>query len=238
MACDEALMARAHQEGVGILRLYSWSHPAITFGRNEALLGRFDRSALEASEFELVRRPTGGRALLHVHELTYAVAVPLPSGHSWRPVYDAINQKLRDALVALGVRARIVGDGEFPALQPAGALCFAVPSTGEIVVDDAKIVASAVWRDQGSFLQQGSILIDGDQGPLESLTNFGALPSGAVATLRSCGVSAGFDELATSIVTAFAGGTVVIDMSDDVQMQRDAELRVNHFREQHWLWRR
>ena len=77
MALDEALVHHAHRQSVGILRIYSWSRPAISFGRNEVLKGRFDPSRLAASDFDLVRRPTGGRALLHVHEVTYAVALPL-----------------------------------------------------------------------------------------------------------------------------------------------------------------
>ena len=238
MACDESLMARAEREGVGILRLYSWSSPAITFGRNESLVGRFDRAALTESGFDLVRRPTGGRALLHMNELTYAVAVPLRSMDSWRPVYDAINHTLCIALHAIGVDARVVGDTEFPALPPANALCFASPSPGELVVDGAKIVASAVWRDRRSFLQQGSILIDGDQAPLEALATRDAISVGAVATLRNCGVTASFDDLAAAMVSTFSNEREVTDATADMQVQRDAGLRVNHFRDMDWLWRR
>jgi lipoate-protein ligase A len=238
MAFDEALMARAHDEDVAIVRVYSWSAPSISFGRNETIRGRFDERRLAASGHQLVRRPTGGRALLHVHEVTYAIALPLPANIGWRSAYDAVNRVLHRALHQLGVQARIVRDDEAAIVPPRGALCFASPAAGEIVVNEAKLVASAVWRDRTAFLQQGSILVDGNQDALQALSGLDAAMVGPVATLRSVGASQDFDSVANALESALSESTNVVCVQPDARLQRDAELRVTHFRDSSWLWRR
>lgn len=238
MALDEALMERARHADAGFLRTYAWSAPAISFGRNEVLRGRFDRAQLESSDFDLVRRPTGGRALLHVHEITYAVALPLHAGIAWRRAYDAVNHFLCAALRRLGVPAQVVDTASGTALPPVDALCFTAPAAGEIVVDGAKLVASAVWRDRNVFLQQGSILTQGDQEPLRNLAGAESLPLGAIATLAACGAPTDYDSVVNALHNTLAAQATVIDATADDELQRDAALRVNHFRDSSWLWRR
>ncbi len=224
--------------GIGVLRIYSWSQPAVSFGRNEALNGRFDRSELENSGYDLVRRPTGGRALLHAHEITYAAAIPLPAGRSWRGAYDSINLILCRALTSLGVPAHIVADNEGIVLPPAAALCFTAPSAGELVAGGAKLVASAVWRDRESFLQQGSILVSGDQEPLRKLSGLAPEMVGQVATLSGCGVSCDFDTVAEALVSALRETATVTTCGPDELKQRVPASRVSHFGDPDWLWRR
>ena len=172
MATDLALLDHARRTGVATLRLYAWTRPTLSLGRHERARGVFDLRALRTAGIDVVRRPTGGRALLHDHEVTYAVAAPAAAG-SLGETYRAVNTLLRSALRSLGVpvdeagRApRGTGAG---ALRPDGAPCFAEPSPGELVVDGAKLVGSAQWRDDGAWLQHGSILLDDDQPRIAAL---------------------------------------------------------------------
>jgi lipoyl(octanoyl) transferase len=237
MAVDAAHLRRARRSGTGILRCYSWSAPAISFGRNERIRGRFDAADLDAAGLQAVRRPTGGRALLHVHEVTYSVALPIADEVSWRTAYDAINRLLCGAMQALGVDARIVPPEAGALMPPAAGLCFAAPSAGEIVVGNAKLVASAVWRERGGFLQQGSIITDGDQELLRRLARAGDSTPAPVATLGACGGPTDPARVALAIRGAFANTALVECWSPDDDLQRDIASCVHEFVEPSWLWR-
>ncbi|MGD9497623.1 MAG: biotin/lipoate A/B protein ligase family protein, partial [Armatimonadota bacterium] len=77
MAVDEAIAAAvARREQPPTLRLYGWAPPALSLGYFQPLDGGIDLAAIRARGYDIVRRPTGGRAILHVHELTYSVSVP------------------------------------------------------------------------------------------------------------------------------------------------------------------
>src|SRR5579859_8229925 len=76
MAVDQALLEEAGHTGCAYLRLYRWTPSCLSFGRNEPALTRYDRDAIERRGIPVVRRPTGGRAVWHQHEVTYAVAAP------------------------------------------------------------------------------------------------------------------------------------------------------------------
>src|SRR4028119_1470164 len=76
MAVDEALAESVRQGGLPVLRLYRWSPRCLSLGRNQPARGRYDTAALAARGIDVVRRPTGGRAVLHDRELAYCAAVP------------------------------------------------------------------------------------------------------------------------------------------------------------------
>ena len=76
MALDEALMSRARRSGETVLRVYGWAAPTLSFGRHQRALGEYDEAALLRAGVGVVRRPTGGRALLHDREVTYSVTAP------------------------------------------------------------------------------------------------------------------------------------------------------------------
>ncbi len=97
MAIDYALLRRA-QRGEACLRLYRWNPACVSFGRNEAALRRYDRDKIQALGLDTVRRPTGGRAVWHEHELTYAVAAPLKPFGSLQQTYQTIHQMIATAL--------------------------------------------------------------------------------------------------------------------------------------------
>jgi lipoyl(octanoyl) transferase len=170
MALDDALLGRARATGECVLRVYAWDRPTLSFGRNQTARGLYDPERLAARGVDVVRRPTGGRAVLHHREVTYSVTAPVgalaPPGAPLGASYARINRLLLAGLSALGVRARLATPaGRAP--LPDGAPCFETPTGGELVVDGAagpsKLVGSAQWREEGALLQHGSILVDDDQ---------------------------------------------------------------------------
>ncbi len=238
MALDHAMLAAASESGETLLRLYSWDRPSVSFGRNQRCEGAYSIARCEAAQIPAVRRPTGGRALLHAREVTYAVAAPNLAAPTLRGGYEAINSLLLDALTALRVpatRAAPTGRTPSPGLAP----CFETPSAGELVVGTQKLVGSAQHRDAGAFLQHGSILLDDDQGLLQSLALVPLPVVPPPATLRAFGV-ADADVVVASIVRALrhtASGDIVV--SDDSWLP-DGHVRtaVSHYRDPLWTWRR
>ena len=232
------MLHTASESGETLLRLYSWDRPSVSFGRNQQCHGIYSAGRCEAAGVPAVRRPTGGRALLHASEVTYAVAAPTSAAPTLRGGYDAINTLLLDALTALGVlatRAAPTGRTPTPGLAP----CFETPAAGELVVGAQKLVGSAQHREAGAFLQHGSILIDDGQGLLQSLAQ---VPLPAVpppATLRALGV-ADADVVRASIVRALrrvASGDIVV--SDDTWLPAGhIQTALSHYRDPRWTWRR
>lgn len=158
MARDAALLAGHRPGDDPVLRLYRWDPPAVTIGYNQDLRA-FDAKALRAAGYDLVRRPTGGRAILHADELTYAVVGSSPGplfGRSLHDSYLSINRALTAFLADLGLQAEVLA-GESLA-QARGVSCFRSAGRHEIRVGGRKIIGSAQRRQRGVFLQHGSIL--------------------------------------------------------------------------------
>jgi lipoyl(octanoyl) transferase len=192
MACDLTLLELARATQIGYIRVYGWSRPTVSFGRNERIVGAISPEMLAASGLDAIRRPTGGRALLHHREVTYSVAIPLIDELRWHHAYAAINELLRLALVNLGVPARISGTSEsavprYPnavsTTDVAGPVCFSGIAAGELAVQDRKLVASSVWRERGAYLQHGSIPIVDDQALLTSAFGKTLMPPEPAAVL-------------------------------------------------------
>ena len=158
MERDRALLA-AHRPGQDpVLRLYRWRPPALSIGYNQDE-GAFDREAAAAAGLDIVRRPTGGRAILHADELTYAVIGTSPGpvfGATLHETYLTINGFLADFLRGQGAEVEI-SEGESRA-EATGAVCFKSAGRHEIAVAGRKLVGSAQRRSGGCFLQHGSIL--------------------------------------------------------------------------------
>jgi lipoyl(octanoyl) transferase len=161
MRADYALMQSA-RGGDGFLRLYRWDPPCLSFGRNESTRRRYNTAAIEALGIDTVRRPTGGRAVWHDRELTYAVAAPIRTFGSLAETYRSIHVMLAAALDRLGASVSLA---TAPRTRPtlAGGSCFASPAGGEIVCNGRKLVGSAQVREGSAFLQHGSILLENDQ---------------------------------------------------------------------------
>jgi lipoate-protein ligase A len=182
MAMDEALLERARASGECFCRVYTWSRPTLSLGRNQTAAGLYDLERAAALGVDIVRRPTGGRAVLHHRELTYAVAGPV-GDESLRAAYERVTRLLTHALRTLGAgvrQAEPAGRAPAPTLAP----CFELPTRDELVLDGRKLVGSAQWREDGAFVQHGSILIDDDQGIIAQLARQPLPPVPPPATLR------------------------------------------------------
>ena len=190
MAIDEQLLAESVRSGSAFLRLYRWDPPALSVGRNQSMDG------IARDGIAVVRRPTGGQAVWHEHELTYAVAAPVSSFGSLRSAYDAIHLRIAAALRRLGVPTELatVRQPVRPSARPTS--CFAVPVGGEILVHGRKLVGSAQVRRRDAFLQHGSILLDGSQ-------DIVSIGSGAATLAAVLDRPVGFEEVAAAIVAAW-----------------------------------
>jgi lipoate-protein ligase A len=186
MALDEALMTYARETRSWVLRVYTWSAPTLSLGRNQTARGGYDLKALGERGIDVVRRPTGGRAILHDREITYAVAGPIDDAGDLRESYVRINRLLLAGLRLLGVGAvDIAGDADRRGREQPGLLpCFHYPSMGEITLDGRKLVGSAQWRCDDALLQHGSILVDDDQIRIASLLIQEGTSMPPAATLR------------------------------------------------------
>jgi len=167
MAVDHAL-ADALPPGEGVLRFYTWDPRTISFGRHEPAAGLYDRAAAAAEGLGFVRRPTGGRAVLHADEITYCVVVPGRALGGARSAYRAIHEGLTAGLRTIGVPAVVAEGGTV--LTPDAGPCFQTPAPGEVVAGGRKLVGSAQARVGGVILQHGSVILRGDQAALTRLT--------------------------------------------------------------------
>ncbi len=212
MAVDEAL-AEAVEAGASppVLRLYRWSPPCLSLGASQPYEAA-DAGFCARRGADVVRRPTGGRAVLHQHELTYLVAAPLggaPLGRELQGAYAAICRALVAGLARLGVEARLAGGVAGQELiRPTQPIpCFIGPAPGEIVVGGRKLVGSAMRRlGARSILQHGSILLDWD-GELQAgclgLPGDGELRAAVVTLHELLGAVPPGEVLTTALVAGF-----------------------------------
>ena len=173
MARDTALLARAARTGETVFSVYSWQRPTLSFGRNQRARGFYDAGKVSSAGLDVVRRPTGGRAILHDREVTYSVTAPLEGAPPLREAYTRINEILLDGLARLGVAAEPALAGGRRAPAPTDRPCFETPTAGELVARGRKLVGSAQWRDDQGVLQHGSILVEDDQSSLSSFVTSG-----------------------------------------------------------------
>jgi lipoyl(octanoyl) transferase len=165
MAVDEAIL---EQIGLGqsppTLRLYAWAPPCLSLGYAQPA-NDVDRARLARLGWDIVRRPTGGRAILHTDELTYAVIGPLDEPRLQGSLLESYH-RLADALLVslqtLSLPAH--ADPEAAPGLAGGPVCFEVPSNYEITVDGKKLIGSAQARRKEGVLQHGSLPLAGDLG--------------------------------------------------------------------------
>jgi lipoate-protein ligase A len=189
MAIDEAIMI-AHREGLvpPTIRFYQWSPAAVSLGYFQDLEKEIDVDVCKNLGIDIVRRPTGGKAVLHDKELTYSFIIrenhPLVND-SILETYKKISGGIIRGLSYLGVKAELVPLREKLKSTLSGnkakskishsdikSICFSVPSQYEVRVEDKKIVGSAQVRKREIVLQHGSLLIELEKDKLFSVFNF------------------------------------------------------------------
>ena len=223
MALDHALMERARRTGECVFRVYSWSQPTLSLGRHQLARGRIDPVVARRMGVALVRRPTGGRALLHHREVTYSVTAPLARDESVRAWYESINEVLLSALHALGAKVEPAAvTGRTP--SPGTASCFVRADTGEISLEGRKLVGSALVRRDDALLQHGSILLDDDQSMLNELLPADELRSEPAGTLRQAlGPHVSLETVAEALFDALGEkGLSTAPMVPDARLDADA----------------
>jgi lipoate-protein ligase A len=240
MALDAGLMDRARETGESVLRVYAWNRPTLSFGRHESVRGRFSPATLGAAGVSAVRRPTGGRVLMHDREVTYSVTAPAVDGEPLAASYRNINSLLLRALSALGVQASESPAG--PPIRPgdpAGLSCFAAPAGGELVVGDRKLVGSAQLRERGAMLQHGSILVDDDQPRIATLASGPVTPPLPAASLRAClGRAPAYEEVRDALLAALVASVPRVTALDARDASRHAAAHRARFASAEWTWRR
>jgi lipoyl(octanoyl) transferase len=235
MAIDRALLERA-KAGESWLRLYAWSPSCLSFGRHEPAGRRYDRERIAALGLDVVRRPTGGRAVWHAGELTYAVAAPAASLGGLREAYAEIHRVIRDAVRGLGAPAELAPPRTATRVD-AGA-CFAAPAGGEVMVGDRKVAGSAQVRADGALLQHGSLLLADDQTMVTRVTRTDAPADRSAPLARLLGRPIGWEEGADAVTRAAAGrwgspGERVDRRADIVERARSL---ASLFRSPAWNW--
>lgn len=180
MAMDEALLT-LHSEGKipPVIRFYEWAPATLSIGYFQQAARDVNLAAVEEQGIGFVRRPTGGRAVLHEHELTYSVIVS--EGHPNMPknvtdAYRVLSEGILKGFHHLGMEAYFsVPDNEEKLndlKKPKSAVCFDAPSWYELVVEGKKVAGSAQTRQKGVILQHGAILLDVDIDKLLSVFHF------------------------------------------------------------------
>jgi lipoate-protein ligase A len=241
MGVDEALADSVRAGGPPVLRFYRWDPPCLSLGRNQPARGQYDPGRMRAHGIQCVRRPTGGRAVLHDRELTYSVALPEDALGGPRAAYAAMNRALVAGLRRLQVPADVQGETGRRAPAPSLAPCFAEPVAGEVAARGRKLVGSAQRRERGVLLQHGSLPLapprfavssllrgrDGDGGetPPACFADFAPVPEWErlVATLAAgCAETLGV-ELVRDCLT------------EDEECR--AEAAAGRHRDPTWLWR-
>jgi lipoate-protein ligase A len=203
MDADLALLDEVAAGAPPALRVYRWDPPALSLGRFQPA-DDVDDAACRRHGVTVVRRPTGGRALLHGADLTYAVALPRPDGVAG--TVDAVYRRLAAGLLAglarLGVTAAVARhDG------PAGPVCFASQQGADLRVGDRKLCGSAQVNRGGVVLQHGSILLDRlpfDETDLLVGDHDRARLRSATVTLAELGAATAVRTVAAAVVEGFA----------------------------------
>jgi lipoyl(octanoyl) transferase len=223
MALDHALLESVQAGSAPILRFYRWQQPTLSFGRNQPARGLYQPEP----DHEIVRRPTGGMAVLHHREITYALVLPAARLGGPRATYMTVNRALVAALQELGVRAAIApasSRAQFGTVLP----CFAEAAEGEVVVTGKKLVGSAQRYERRTLLQHGSVLLANDQ------------PSGAISLSDLLAELPPLPEIARVFRAAFERvcGTC---LAPAVLSRREAD-RAGHleafYASDAWTWRR
>lgn len=240
MAVDHALLEQASADRGAVLRLYGWQPACLSFGRNQPTRGVYDAAIAAELGIDIVRRPTGGLAVLHDRELTYSFTAPCELLGGPRATYLAINRALVAGLRRLDVPADLSSGGRrspFGTLHP----CFAEPAAGEVVACGRKLVGSAQRCEQRMLLQHGSILLAGTQAEVAQIASVSFDLTGRATSIHELlgfvpDVASAAHEVGRGFETLLGIALVPSRLSASVE-RRAAELEPM-YRSAEWTWRR
>ncbi len=212
MAIDQAIAELYATHTLPTLRFYRWAPACLSLGLGQRLERDVDQAACAALGIDIVRRPTGGRAILHDQEVTYSLVTaadgPFIRAQSIAQSYRTISEALCVGLRQLGVVPELA-----PRLSPrsvTSAACFDVPSDYEITVQGRKLVGSAQARRHGMLLQHGTILLHADVDTwtavlrLPPALNSPALARRLIALDEALGYAPSFETVVAALTRGFA----------------------------------
>jgi lipoate-protein ligase A len=162
MRRDAALLDDCARREVAVLRLYTWARPTLSLGWMQQADALVDLDACRLDGVDVVRRPTGGRAILHQEEVTYAFACPTrhaPFDGGLQETHALLAGALRAGLHVLGVQATLSRPTSDPQRRLLRQPCFASAGRAELLVHGRKLLGSAQRRGRDAFLQHGSLLL-------------------------------------------------------------------------------
>jgi lipoyl(octanoyl) transferase len=192
MAVDEALLLAQVPGSAPVLRCYAWNPACVSIGRFQT-----SKIKIQNSKLPFVRRPTGGRAIWHQHEVTYAVILReeiLPrEARSVVGSYEWLSRAFIEGLQSLGVQAQLA-PGHKGALREEN--CFASSARSDFLVDGRKLIGAAQCRKNGAILQHGSLLLDVDEDAWREAV--GGDLTGMIS-LRQLGVRAAPEEIVAAL---------------------------------------
>ena len=246
MGIDEALATLCGDGAT--LRFYAWDAPTLSIGYSQRS-SDIDWAASRPSTVHLVRRPTGGRAVLHQQDLTYSLILPLRP--PWTKIsiaesYRQINVCLLRGLETLGLNVRM-GRRPRQVIGAPSPFCFPACSQYEVLVGRKKVIGSAQRRFPTALLQQGSILLDFDPAGLLDLLRPAdrADAAGAFETVGSLRQALGWLpdrlEVETAIRNGFAEEIGIEFVEGELRPEEfrlSAELAATRYSSKDWTFRR
>lgn len=244
MAIDEAMLL-AHSAGNGLptLRFYGWKSPAVSIGYFQKAESQIDLSECQRRGFAVVRRLTGGRAVLHDAELTYSIVVkedypsmPKTITASYRYLSSGVLVGLQQLGIAVQMTVPRSVYGQ-KVKQTSSAACFDAPSHYEITYEGRKLVGSAQVRKQGVILQHGSILIKFSPETVAAVLQLSSaalrehtaamLARRAISLEEILGRNVDFCELYAALTPAFSAALGVTLESGELTLQeKETSLRL------------
>ena len=244
MAVDEALLEACASDPAGfvpVLRLYAFEPPCLSLGRFQPA-GEVDREACRRLGIDVVRRPSGGRAVLHDRCLTYALIAPVEAA----PFVDGIRASAERIGGALTAGLRRLGADLTTSLPSrrhrSPGDCFAVPGAGEVVAGDKKLVGSAQVRRGGAALQHGTIRLRSDAGHAAAVLHGDpdrGAAGGRTALDALCGRPVTFTEAAQAVAAGIAaafGATLRGTALPDSDRLRAEAIERDRYRADRWTW--
>ncbi|MCB9438610.1 MAG: lipoate--protein ligase family protein [Anaerolineales bacterium] len=251
MAIDHTILeAVGAGEAMPTLRLYAWEPPCLSLGYNQNA-AEVDETRLDTMGWGLVRRATGGKAILHTDELTYSITLPQDSplvAGGILESYRRLSQALLMALNHLGLHPQSTPHEQ--AGQATGAVCFEVPSNYEITAQGHKLIGSAQVRRLNAVLQHGSLPLSGDISRICDALVFESeaarasakqrVLERAITVERALGVVVTWEAAAQALTTAFAE-TFDVEWIEaaltSAERQRVEQLRLDTYTHPDWTYR-
>jgi lipoate-protein ligase A len=252
MAVDEAILkAVSAQQSPPTIRFYGWEPPCVSLGYRQPA-NVVDGRRLASLGYDLVRRPTGGRAILHVDELTYSVIAPMDEPRVKGSILESY-RRLSEALV-VGLQLLGLVTSEAPKDPSAtgiqGPACFDTPSNYEITHEGRKLVGSAQVRKKNVVLQHGTLPLVGDVSRLVDALHLGDveeryrmradLRNRATTLAMALGREVSFEEAAAALANGFTQ-TLNLTLSNSQlsswEINRASELRAEKYAAESWAYR-